>query len=182
MEQVMMPLMHLIGERWHTGSMRTAEEHMTTPIVRATLWSLKNSQRAEENAPELLVATPAGQKHELGAVMAAVVAASDGWRVTYLGSDMPATEIAAAAVTREVRAIALSLTYPSDDPAIGSELTILTGTVPAVVLVGGVVAAAYRDGIRRAGAMEVPTTAVLRAELRKLRIGAGRPGDEAIHG
>ncbi len=182
MEQVMMPLMHLIGERWYTGSMRAAEEHMTTPIVRATLWSLKNSHRAEDNAPELLVATPAGQRHELGALMAAVVAASDGWRVTYLGSDLPATEIAAAAVTRNVSAIALSVTYPSDDPAIGGELNILTGTVPAVVLVGGVASAAYRDGIRRAGAIEVPTTAVLRAELRKLRASSGRPGNGALHG
>lgn len=180
MEQVMMPLMHLIGERWYTGTMRAAEEHMTTPILRATLWSLKNSHKAGENAPELLVATPAGQHHELGALMAAVVAASDGWRVTYLGSDMPATEIAAAAVTREVRAIALSLTYPSDDPAIGGELSILTGTVPAVVLVGGVAAAAYRDGIRRAGALEVPTTAVLRGELRKLRADPGRTAG-AVH-
>lgn len=182
MEQVMMPLMHLIGERWYTGSMRAAEEHMTTPIVRATLWSLKNSHRADDNAPELLVATPAGQRHELGALMAAVVAASDGWRVTYLGSDLPATEIAAAAVTRRVTAIALSLTYPSDDPAMGDELMILTGTVPAVVLVGGVAAAAYRDGIRRAGAIEVPTAAVLRAELRNLGMPAVRPGDEIRNG
>jgi methylmalonyl-CoA mutase cobalamin-binding subunit len=182
MEQVMMPLMHLIGERWYTGSMRAAEEHMTTPIVRATLWSLKNSHSPVANAPELLVATPSGQHHELGALMAAVVAASDGWRVTFLGSDLPATEIAAAAVTREVRAIALSLTYPSDDPAIGGELTVLTGTVPAVVLVGGVAAAAYRDVIRRAGAVEVPTTAVLRAELRKLRKSAEGPGDKLLHG
>ena len=182
MEQVMMPLMHLIGERWYTGSMRAAEEHMTTPIVRSTLWSLKNSHRAEDNAPELLVATPAGQRHELGALMAAVVAASDGWRVTYLGADLPATEIAAAAVTRKVTAIALSLTYPSDDPAMGDELNILTGTVPAVVLVGGVAAAAYREAIRRAGAIEVPSAAVLRAELRKLGMPAARPGDDILHG
>ena len=182
MEQIMMPLMHLIGERWYTGSMRTAEEHMTTPIVRATLWSLKNSHKALENAPELLVATPAGQRHELGALMAAVVAASDGWRVTYLGSDLPAMEIAAAAVTRKVRAIALSLTYPSDDPAIGGELIILTGTVPAVVLVGGVAAAAYRDGIRGAGALEVSTIAMLRTELRKLQSPVEGHGDGVLHG
>ena len=43
------------------------------------------------NAPRIIVATPAGQLHELGAVMAAATAANLGWRV-----DLPRPEPARA--------------------------------------------------------------------------------------
>ena len=69
-----------------------------------------------------LVATPAGQRHELGALMVAVAAATDGWKVTYLGADLPAAEIAATALQRKARAVALSIVHPVDDPNLPGEI------------------------------------------------------------
>ncbi|MDP9097364.1 MAG: cobalamin B12-binding domain-containing protein [Verrucomicrobiota bacterium] len=40
-------------------------------------------------APFIVVATPAGQLHELGAVMINAVAAQLGWRTIYLGANPP---------------------------------------------------------------------------------------------
>ena len=61
----------------------------------------------------LLAATPAREKHELGALLSAVSAASEGWKGVYLGPDLPASEIASAATVLGGRIVALSLLDPS---------------------------------------------------------------------
>jgi cobalamin-dependent methionine synthase I len=60
----------------------------------------------------MLFATPAGERHELGLLSAAVLAASAGGRVVYLGSDLPAAEIAHAAATAGADIVVMSLTTP----------------------------------------------------------------------
>ena len=75
-----------------------------------------------ENAPVLVVATPSGQLHELGALLVGAAAANLGWHVTYLGASLPAAEIAGAALQNRARAVALSLVYPEDDPTLEDEL------------------------------------------------------------
>ena len=44
------------------------------------------------------MATPAGEHHELGALLAANAAMDIGWEVIYLGSDLPADETYGGAV------------------------------------------------------------------------------------
>ena len=65
--------------------------------------------------PRIIIATPAGQLHELGAVIINAAAAQVGWHTTYLGASLPAAEIAGAAVQSRVLAVALSSVYPEDD-------------------------------------------------------------------
>jgi methylmalonyl-CoA mutase cobalamin-binding subunit len=86
-----------------------------------------------------VVASPAGQLHELGAVMAASAATNAGWSVTYLGPNLPAAEIAGAVRQREARAVALSLVYPADCDWLLDELRRLRCALPTGVtlLVGG---------------------------------------------
>ena len=102
----------------------------------------------------LLVAMPAGQVHELGALLVGATAAHLGWQVTYLGASLPAAEIAGAAVQKRARAVALSLVYPEDDPWLPGELTRLRDALPATMtlLVGGRAAPAYRKVLERIGA------------------------------
>lgn len=173
LEQVLLPLLREVGEQWQTGALRVAHEHMTTAIVRSFLGTQKDSRYSEESAPEIIVATPSGQRHELGGLMVSVVAASDGWRVTYLGSDLPAEDIAATALRRRARAVALSIVYPADDPRLAQELKTLAAqlgdNVPLIV--GGGSAAAYRELLREIGARLLPDLSTLREELQGLRFG-----------
>ena len=82
----------------------------------------------------LVVATPAGQIHELGALLVGAAAANLGWHVTYLGASLPAAEIAGAARQNRARAVALSLVYPEDDPRLEGELTRLRESLPPEVV------------------------------------------------
>ena len=107
---------------WRDGSLRQAHEHVATAVVRTYLGELNGAFQLPETAPELVVATPLGQLHELGALMAASIAVSEGWRATYLGPNLPAATIAEPALRREARAVALSILYPLDDPELPGEL------------------------------------------------------------
>jgi methanogenic corrinoid protein MtbC1 len=94
---VIVSLLHRVGERWYEGSLRIAQEHLASAVVRGFLGSQREVFDYPETAPTLVVTTPAGQLHELGALVVATAAASEGWRATYLGPNLPAEEIAGAA-------------------------------------------------------------------------------------
>jgi MerR family transcriptional regulator, light-induced transcriptional regulator len=50
--------------------------------------------------------------HELGALMAAFIAAAEGWNTIYFGADTPADEIAAPAARTRASAISIFYTRP----------------------------------------------------------------------
>ncbi|MBM3226540.1 MAG: cobalamin B12-binding domain-containing protein, partial [Candidatus Tectomicrobia bacterium] len=77
----------------------------------------------------------------------ASIASLDGWRVTYLGPNLPAEDIAAAVGQIHVRAVGLSIMYPPDDPHVPQELARLRRYLGAdvTVFVGGRGSASYLE-------------------------------------
>jgi methanogenic corrinoid protein MtbC1 len=120
--------------------------------------------------PNLVVATPAGQVHEFGALLVAATAAAEGWRVTYLGTELPAEDIVEAAVRIGVRAVALSVVYPAADPALRAELRRLRTALPKdiVLMVGGAASSAYGEVLAEISAVRLNDLAEFRAHLRTL--------------
>jgi methanogenic corrinoid protein MtbC1/transposase-like protein len=171
LNDVVAPLAHQIGERWVQGGISAAHEHMASGIIRSALGNSARAMGVHPSAPQLVAATPAGQLHELGAAMAATLAAHQGWRVTYLGSSLPATEIAGAAKQQGARAVALSIVYPHDDPGLADELKNLRAFLPAEtkILVGGRAAAAYAEVLQTIGAVQCSSLKTLAEALDDLR-------------
>jgi methylmalonyl-CoA mutase cobalamin-binding subunit len=77
--------------------------------------------------------------------MAAAAANDMGWRVIYLGTSLPALEIAGAAIQHKARAVALSIVFPGDDPNLPSEMESLRKHLPEEmkIIVGGRAAESY---------------------------------------
>jgi methylmalonyl-CoA mutase cobalamin-binding subunit len=100
--------------------------------------------------------------------MAAAAAAADGWRVTYLGPNLPAGEVAAAALAVEAKVVGLSIIYPRDRDHVLGELRTLRARLPAAMplLAGGAGAVALAPELRGAGIRVVNDLAELRAALR----------------
>lgn len=168
-EEVVAPLVREIGERWRTGELRVAHEHLASGAIRGFLTRIRSSVRPAEQAPCIVVATPAGQWHELGALMAATMAAIDGWRVIYLGANLPAEDIAAAAQAVDARIVAVSIVYPLDDPQLATELQRLRRLLrnDVSVIAGGRGADAYRSALHEVGAMVFGEFAGYRKSLAK---------------
>ena len=147
-ERLLVPLMRRIGDLWHQGTLRPIHEHMASSVVRSFLGGMQGACHPEISAPHVVVTTPARQRHELGALLAAATAAGEGWQVTYLGPDLPPEEIAAAALQKGARAVALSITYPPDDPMLIDDLRRLRrllGSRTALLVGGRACPALHRD-------------------------------------
>jgi methanogenic corrinoid protein MtbC1 len=171
LQRLIAPLSQVLGELWRDGAITAAHEHFATAVIRAVLGNVAKPFGVPEHAPLLLVATPAGQVHELGALLVAATAVNFGWRVTYLGTSLPAAELAGAAQLSQARAVALSLVYPEDDPQLADELERLREALPAetALLVGGRAMPAYRDALASTRAVCVENLMQLGAALDNLR-------------
>jgi DNA-binding transcriptional MerR regulator/methylmalonyl-CoA mutase cobalamin-binding subunit len=171
-QEVIVPVMQTIGERWREGQLRVVHEHLASAIIRTHLAALRPSDTFAPNAPGMVVTTPAGQRHEFGALLAAAAAAEMGWNVTYLGPNLPAEEMAVAVRQKAARVVALSIVYPADDHSIGEELRKLRRFVgPEIaIIVGGRVAAAYAAVLQEIGAIYLQDLSALPKHLEVLAV------------
>lgn len=170
-DRLLAPLLWRIGDLWRQGELRPSHEHMASAVVRSFLGGLSGLHDAPATAPSLLVTTPPRQRHELGALMVAATAAAEGWRVTYLGPDLPAEEIAAAAREKGSRAVALSVVHPPDDALLPDDLRRLKRLLPSGVelIVGGRAAGSYAPVLAEIGARHLEDLGALRPALEALR-------------
>lgn len=177
LHRLVAPLARQIGELWQRGEVTAAHEHFASALIRDSLGRSMRPFGMPEGAPRVVVATPAGQLHELGAVMVGAAAANLGWRTIYLGASLPAAEIAGAALQNRVRAVLLSIVYPADDRQLEGELRQLRRFLPpsVAVIVGGRAAVAYDAVLREIGAVVPADLGELGALLGALR-GVGDPG------
>lgn len=176
LDEVLAPVLTDIGLRWRDGGMSIAHEHLATAVVRQVLGWVRETAEPRGAAPTLVVATPPKQLHEGGALLVAAAAAAEGWRVAYLGPDLPALEIAEAVRRTGARAVALSLLHPSDDAALASHLRALREALPpgVALLAGGSAAPAYAAAIAAAGGQIVPDLSEVRQALRSLAAAPAR--------
>jgi methanogenic corrinoid protein MtbC1 len=178
LDQVIGPLLFTVGSLWHQGLLLPANEHLATATVRRVLGWLSELAVPSTDAPVMVVGTPANQLHELGAMLAATTASSNGWRVVYLGANLPADELARAARYAKADALAISLVYPTDDATIPGELRRLRAELPkgTALVVGGSGASAYAETLREIEADVVPSLAAMRGWLRRRAVSglAGR--------
>jgi len=170
-EELIIPLVYKVGDLWHTGEIRVANEHLASSVIRGFLYNLLDSYSLNDSAPVMVTATPRGQEHELGALIAGVVAASSGWKVIYLGSNLPAEEIGAVVSYLKARVVALSIVYPNDDLHLKHELKKFKHLLPdgVSIIVGGRAANGYYDVLDEIGANVVKDSRHLRAELEAIR-------------
>lgn len=167
-DDVAAPLLQRIGESWAHGELRPGNEHLASSVMRQVLSSLVASCSPDMDAPRVVVSTPSGQIHEFGALFAAAVAASEGWRVIYLGTDLPGEDIAQVADETGADAIALSLVYPPGSPGTAAAIRELGAALvePVAVTAGGASASSYAEDLEEAGAEIVADLRGLREWLR----------------
>jgi methanogenic corrinoid protein MtbC1 len=170
LDAVVAPVLEEIGRGWRERSVSVAQEHLATAVVRRVLGWLLGVYQVDGPAPRVVVATPPGQVHELGALMAAVSAAAEGWAVTYLGPDLPVADLVGAVEQTGARAVAISVVYVPDDRDVAAGVRELRAGLPGRVplLLGGAAAGAIRLESEVAGVVLIESLADLRTLLRRM--------------
>lgn len=157
LQRVIAPLAKTLGDLWREGTITSAHEHFATAVIRTVLSQAMKPFSASPGMPVLVVATPAGQLHELGALLVAAAASNVGWRVLYLGASLPAPEIAGVVRQSGARAVAVSIVYPEEDEELPGELARLRELLPTglPLLAGGRASGAYRAALEQIHAIQI---------------------------
>jgi methanogenic corrinoid protein MtbC1 len=170
LDDLIVPLIHKIGDAWRDGTLRVVHEHLASYILRSFLAGMMSSYQVPEHAPKMVITTPSGHMHELGAMIAATTAAAHGWQVTYLGPNLPAEEIASAVIKNDAKVVCLSIVYPVNDPFTSGQLLAVKKHLGdrAVIIVGGRAASSYHQTIQNINARLVTDLQELRMIFESL--------------
>lgn len=166
-KNIVAPTLKEAGERCARGEFGAAHEHLASGLLRNLVSSLLRLYPASANCDAIVLATPAQERHEFGILLASLLAAMHGWRVVYLGADLPAPEIANAVRLTTARVLALSIT--AGHPRIDDELRAISNALPIStrVWIGGEEALKHRTFIERANWVLVRTLEELDDMLKR---------------
>jgi len=134
---VVIPLAEVVGDLWALGKIPIAGEHMASEVV---LHVLKGGLRVTRGSGPLVVAgCLPGERHEWGVLATLAVIQEEGWRVHYLGADLPVEEVLEAAWKLSPAAVGLSGSDPSIVRASLPALAALPAKLPprTLAVVGG---------------------------------------------
>ena len=85
LRDVVLPVLHEIGERWARGEIGVAQEHYATELLAGRLRGLAR-EWDDGLGPRAVLACPSGERHDIGLLCCGLALHRRGWRVTYLGA------------------------------------------------------------------------------------------------
>jgi MerR family transcriptional regulator, light-induced transcriptional regulator len=104
---IMAPCLVQIGEDWFNGKSTVVQEHFATSYLIGRLMALFNAQRLG-TGPLILVGCAPGERHELGALMMALMLRRAGHNVRYLGADIPLNDLVRSIQELQPRVVSIS--------------------------------------------------------------------------
>jgi len=114
--RVLTPCLVEVGEAWHRGELRVAQEHFASGLLRGHLLSLYQAYPLPRGAPRVFVGCAPSEQHEIGALMVALFLRRGGCRVDYLGANLDTSDLVGYA--REQRPAVVALSAASEGPAL----------------------------------------------------------------
>ena len=124
--EVVLPVLHELGERWQRGEVSVAQEHFASSVVRGRLLGLARGWGRGLGPLSLLACLP-GEEHELGLMAFGLALRARGWRITYLGADVPVETVDHTAHALEPELVVLSSVAEERVLAVEPELRRFTG-------------------------------------------------------
>lgn len=149
-KKIISPIFNDVSELRARKEFGLAHERIATGLLRRMLESLIRLYPPSGSLDTVVVAAPAGERQESELLTAALLAAVHGWRVVYLGADLPAAEIALAVRLTGARVLSLSIAgahYRIDDE-LATISRIVSGSTR--VWISGAGALSQREQIDRA--------------------------------
>jgi excisionase family DNA binding protein len=164
---VITPAMRNIGSRWAAGELDISVEHRATGIAQRLIGRLgPRFARRGRTRGTIVLGTPAGERHSLPVAMLGDLLRGEGWEVSDLGADMPASSFVASALdTPDATAIGVSISSPEGLDGAVELFDALRESLPDLPLVVGGVAVRDRDHALALGATDFASSARQFADL-----------------
>jgi MerR family transcriptional regulator, light-induced transcriptional regulator len=132
LQEVVLPYLHRLGERWEAGEVSVAQEHFASNLLRGRLLGLAQGWGQGQGPLAILACVP-GEHHELGLLVFGVALRRRGWRITYLGTDSPIGAIADIARSLAPAVVVLLSINPDNFLDHAREIKELAKQVPVMI-------------------------------------------------
>lgn len=139
-QEIIVPAQREIGRMWHNAEATICEEHLVTEACLQALVAISHScETKPANGKTVMIASVAGNQHDLGIRLLALDFQIEGWRTINLGTDIPAEEIKAAALKYQPELVILSAALSVQLPALEQAVACLkkASADTTFILVGG---------------------------------------------
>jgi MerR family transcriptional regulator, light-induced transcriptional regulator len=136
LQDVVLPYLHRLGERWETGEISVAQEHFASNLLRGRLLGLAQGW-GQGRGPGAILACVPGEQHELGLLAFGVALHRRGWRITYLGTDSPIEAVADLSRSVQPAAVVLLSINPQGFLDHAPEIKKLAKQVPVMIAGAG---------------------------------------------
>ncbi len=93
-EELLLPVLRHVGDLWESNECGVGQEHFATAFVRGKLADIiEDLDTGAARGPEAVCGGVPGELHECGLLAAAIHLATRGWRVVYLGANVPMDDL-----------------------------------------------------------------------------------------
>lgn len=147
--------LYQVGERWARGEITVADEHLATALTEDLLSQVfPRTQARPELGLTAVVSCSANEYHQVGGRIVADVLELQGWRVHFLGANLPPQALAGLVAARHPDLVALSVALEANLPGVREAVGAIREVDAAVpVVVGGL---AFASAAARAGVERLP--------------------------
>lgn len=154
--EVFAPGMITIGDLWEANELTVAEEHLATEITHRLIGLLSpsfNQLQTQANHGSVVLGCVEGERHVLGLRMLADLFRQHGWRVLFLGADVPNADWIRLAIRVNADLVAISTSAERLLPQVQGLIGELRAALPQVeITVGGAVFGRNPELWRQVGA------------------------------
>lgn len=92
--KIIYPFLNQVGVLWGINKVIPAQEHFVSSLIKQKMYSsIDLLPQPHNDAPSILMFLPEREHHEMGLLLAYFIAKKIGWRVYYLGQDVPTENI-----------------------------------------------------------------------------------------
>lgn len=109
-EEIIAPALAKIGERWHRGEVSIVQEHFATAFLRRRLTALFHAYDQPESGPLAITGSAPSEWHDVGILLVSLGLRRQGWRVIYLGQNVPAEHLMREIVRLQPDLVCISAT------------------------------------------------------------------------
>lgn len=152
-ENLLVPALEQLGERWMKRPSGIAEEHFFTAWLRNKLGARMHHVAGISRGKPLILACLPGERHEIGLLVFALGALQRGHRVVYLGASMPIKQLLYVAQKSFAAGLVLSGRTLQDGAGVLADVEWLVKATTTPVFLGGPFALQYREPLKQMGAI-----------------------------
>ncbi len=109
--------MREVGETWRAGRLRVGEEHMATEALIEVLIRMREvaleARESGESRRVAVVGSMEGDRHNIGGLCVRLMLERHGWKVFFLGADVPVEDFAAMQKSRDADLVCISFAPPN---------------------------------------------------------------------